>query len=49
MTKKLKALWVDEDTYQKVKKQAEKDYYKISMLVKVMINGYIVAKDNNKR
>ncbi len=43
--KKFKALWVEEDVYDKAKKQAVKENLKTSMLVKILVNGYLIAKD----
>jgi len=48
MAKTFKALWVEEDIYNKVKKQAEKENLKASTLARIMVNGYLIQKDYEK-
>lgn len=49
MTKKFKALWVEEEIFEKVKAQAEKENLKMSTLIRIIINSYLVANSDEKK
>jgi hypothetical protein len=43
--KKFKGLFVSEEIHKKVTEQAKKENLKLEMMVTIMVNGYLIAKD----